>query len=509
MSEERKEMWTTQIRKGDDSGFNQRRERKITEVYDDISQYKPKYLPAGSMGYDSRTQLYTQTKPIKVRNSDGSFTVYDVPKFAVEGVYVPQAKSKVEPIANLVTQNPQDIITIQQQPVQPAVAAKVQKAQSTQVSTTTKPKHIVKQSVPQNLLPYIANVTSDGVAFFNIPDGYTNDQFQQAVQAVYGHNKELAQKPMVYYEQPQQQIQQQQQQQQATQQSQKQYQIQRQKNLKYITDHNVQTVKAPIKNISEPDLVAEVFAYPNRKVHVYNIHPEAYQKVLEYLNKNYNKSTINNKYNWYVLSPYGFNNVPIGGEVNDSIFHYFNKKGEDNYTYRWHFNNANLINKNEPHIDSEIYDDIVTNNGKIKLYSHNNDDQVYYKNRSGFLVKHPFKFVAYKDIDNIPVGVYDDFISDLREYGFSEQQIKDYINKFNNTLVDRYEYNGDKSIFHPIEKQQSTQNNSSQQVKQNNSSQQSNSTNNIVQKAKQKAKKVLSFLGFQNGGQLKYYKNGK
>ena len=63
-----------------------------------------------------------------------------------------------------------------------------------------------------------------------------------------------------------------------------------------------------------------------------------------------------------------------------------------------------------------------------------------------------------------------------------------YINKYTNQLFHRYDYDVDKSIFHPIEKEKS---------------------DNIVQKAKQKAKKVLSFLGFQNGGQLKYYKNGK
>ena len=61
------------------------------------------------------------------------------------------------------------------------------------------------------------------------------------------------------------------------------------------------------------------------------------------------------------------------------------------------------------------------------------------------------------------------------------------------------DYNVDRSIFRPIEKKQPTQNNSGQQTK---------NTNNLVQKAKQAGKKVLSFLGFQNGGQLKYYKNG-
>lgn len=522
MPEERKEMWTTQIRKGDDSGFNQRRARKIAEVYDDISQYTPKYLPAGSMGYDSRTQLYTQTKPIKVRNSDGSFTVYDVPEFAVEGVYIDQQKPVVEPIPDLVPQNSHVVIQTQQVhnnvPPKPNTVAK----QQVQKPVTIKSTPIVKQPVPQNLLPYIANVSSDGVAFFNIPEGYTNDQFEEAVKAVYGQNKELSKKPMVYYQQPQQQIQQQKQQQQAAQQSQKQYQAQRQQitqkqqevqqsqaqkqqntqkpNMKYNTSNNTQTVKVPVENAGEPDLVTEVFAYPNRTVDVYNIHPEAYQKVLEYLNNNFNKTKTNNKPDMYILSLSGFNNVPIGGEVNDSTFHYISKDGEHESVNRWHFQNANIINKNEPFSFHTVYNDVVTDNGKLKMYSYSNGNDVYFKNSKGMLLRHPFEWNKQESIYDSYTDLDKDQISYLREHGFNEQQIKDFINKNKNIMITDDYNNVDRSIFRPIEKQQPTQNNSSQQTK---------GTSNIVQKAKQAGKKVLSFLGFQNGGQLKYYKNGK
>ena len=519
MPEEKKEMWTTQIRKGDDSDFNQRRARKITEVYDDISQYTPKYLPAGSMGYDSKTQLYTQTKPIKVRNSDGSFTVYDVPEFAVKDVYIPQIKPKVEPIANLVTQNQQSTIPVQQQPVQSNVAAKVQNAKPAQVSTTTKPKHIVKQPVPQNLLPYIANVSSDGVAFFNIPDGYTNDQFEEAVKAVYRQNNGLAQKPMVYYEQPQQQVQQQKQQRQAAQQSQKQYQAKRQQiaqqsqaqkqqatqgqNIKYNTNNNTRTVKVPVQGVDEPDLVTEVFAYPNRTVDVYNIHSEAYQKVLEYLNNNFKKTKTNNKPERYVLSLSGFDKVPIGGEVNDSIFHYIGKDGEHESVNRWYFQNANIIKKNEPFL-LPVYNDVITDNGKLKMYSYSNGNDVYFKNSNGVLIYHPFKQNKQKSVFDFYTDLDKDQISYLREHGFNEQQIKDFINKNKNIMITDDYNNVDKSIFRPVEKEQPTQSNLTQQT---------SNSGNVVQKVKQTVKqtasKIRSFLGFQNGGQLKYYNNGK
>ena len=417
------------------------------------------------------------------------------------------------PIQNLATQsNQQAVIKTQKQPVQ---------QQPAQKPVTPKSNTVAKQPVPQNLLPYIANVTSDGVALFNIPDGYTKGQFEEAINAVYQQNKWLAQKPMIYYEQPQQQIQQQQQQQQAVQQSQKQYQAQRQQiaqqsqaqkqqtaqqpqtqkqqntyrqNIKYINSNNKQTVEVPVENTGEPDLVTEVFAYPSRQVDVYNIHPEAYQKVLEYLNNNFKKTKTNNKPDKYILSLSGFKNVPIGGEVNDSIFHYISKDGEHEQVYRFGFNNANIINKNESISSSPIFNDIITNNGKLKMYSYSNGNDVYFKNSNGVLLEDPFKWNEQESVMDLYTELDEDQISYLRDHGFNEQQIKDFINKNKNLIITK-NYNVDRSMFRLIKKQQPVQNNSSQQTK---------GTSNIVQKAKQAGKKVLSFLGFQNGGTLNY-----
>lgn len=529
MEEELKEVWTTQIRPGKDYGYTDKSKkalRNVTEVYNDLSEYKPKYISAGVMGWNSKTRTYPQLKPIKVRRQDGGFDFYMVPEFAAKGIYVDKQKQVVEPIADLASQNNQQAV-IQPQSVSKPIPTK-SNAVTNQIPpkpVTSKSTPIVKQPVPQNLLPYIANVSSDGIAFFNIPEGYTNDQFEEAVKAVYGQNKELAQKPMVYYEQPQQQIQQQQQQQQAAQQSQKQYQAQRQQiaqqsqqqrqqatqqsqaqrqqttqeqNMKYNTSNNTKTVKVPVENTGEPDLVTEVFAYPNRTVDVYNIHPEAYQKVLEYLNNNFNKTKTNNKPDKYILSLSGFSNVPIGGEVNDSIFHYIGKDGEHESVNRWYFQNANIIKKNEPFL-LPVYNDVITDNGKLKMYSYSNGNDVYFKNSNGVLMYHPFKQNKQKSVFDFYTDLDKDQISYLRDHGFNEQQIKDFINKNKNFMITK-DYNVDRSIFRPIEKQQPTQNNSGQQTK---------NTNNLVQKAKQAGKKVLSFLGFQNGGQLKYYKNGK
>ena len=413
------------------------------------------------------------------------------------------------PIQNLVTQNNQAVIETQKQPVyqQPA-----------QKPVATKSNTIVKQPVPQNLLPYIANVSSDGVAFFNIPEGYTNDQFEEAVKAVYGQNKGIAQKPIVYYEQPQQQIQQQKQQQQAAQQSQKQYQAQRQQidqqsqaqkqqaaqgqNIKYNTSNNTKTVKVPVQGVDEPDIVTEVFAYPNRTVDVYNIHPEAYQKVLEYLNNNFNKTKTNNKPDKYILSLSGFSNVPIGGEVNDSIFHYIGKDGEHESVNRYYFRNANIIKKNEL-FSLPVYNDVITDNGKLKMYSYSNGNDVYFKNSNGVLMYHPFNWNEQEEVFDYHTDLDKDQISYLRDHGFNEQQIKDFINKNKNIMITK-DYNVDRSIFRPVEKEQTTQSNSTQQT---------SNSGNVVQKVKQTVKqtasKIRSFLGFQNGGQLKYYKNGK
>ena len=495
MEEELKEVWTTQIlpvTRFSNNDYYRRKDKGQIEAYNDLSEYKPTYLPVGSMGYDGSSKTYSQLKPIKVRNSDGSFDYYMVPKFAIEGVYVDQPKTVVEPIADLAHQENQQ--AIQQQPQQVSL----------QKPVVQKSNSVVKQPVPQNLLPYIANVTSDGVVFFNIPDGYTQNQFEEAIQDVYGLNKDLSKKPMVYYEQPQQQIQQQKQQQQAAQQSQKQYQKHRQQTLKYITNNNTQTVKVPVENTGEPDLVTEVFAYPSRDVDVYNIHPEAYQKVLEYLNKNFNKTKTNNKPEHYVLSFSGFEKVPIGGEVNDSAFHYIGKDGQHNVVHRLYPSNANIINKNESFSKYNFIHDMATDDGKSKLYSYSNSDKIYYKDSYGNLISYPFEWSVGNKIDNYLFGSEDKYISDLRGRGLTEQQIVDYAHKYKNELYDRQKYNIDKSIFRPVEKKQSTQNNSSQQT---------SNSGNVVQKLKQTVKqtasKIRSFLGFQNGGQLKYYKNGK
>ena len=245
MEEELKEVWTTQIRpvtRFSNNDYYRRKDRGQIEAYNDLSEYKPTYLPVGSMGYNGSNKTYSQLKTIKVRKQDGSFDYYMVPEFAVEGVYVDQPKQVVEPIADLASQNNQQAV-IQPQPVSKPMSTKSNAVanQTPPKPVTKKSNPIVKQPVPQNMLPYIANVSSDGIAFFNIPEGYTNDQFEEAVKAVYGQNKGLAQKPMVYYEQPQQQIQQQQQQQQAAQQSQKQYQAQRQQIAQQLQTQRQQT----------------------------------------------------------------------------------------------------------------------------------------------------------------------------------------------------------------------------------------------------------------------------
>lgn len=509
MEEELKEVWTTQIRpvtKFSNNDYYRRKDKGQIEAFDNLSEYKPTYLPTGVMGYDGSNKTYRQLKTIKVRNSDGSFDYYMVPEFAVEGVYVDQPKSVVEPIPDLATQSNQAVVEPQRQPVQ---------QQPTQKPATPKSTPVVKQQVPQNLLPYIANVSSDGVAFFNVPEGYTNDQFEEAVKAVYRQNNGLTQKPMVYYEQPKQQIQQQKQQQQAAQQHQKQYQTQRQQTaqkqgIKYTTNGQTKTVEVPVKKTNKYDLVTEAFAYPSRTVNVYNIHPEAYQKVLEYLNNNFNKTKTNNKPEKYVLSFSRLEKVPIGGEVNDTTFHYIDKNGKDLIASRTRFDNANIINENESIFDRGIYGDVVTDNGKLKLYLNSDNNEIYYKDINGFYVGDTLKLYTMSKVGESPLGKSTVEIPELREMNLTKQQIADYINKHKNTLLEQEEHDIDRSIFRPVEKEQTTQNNSEQQVKSvNNSGQQTKNTNNLVQKAKQAGKKVLSFLGFQNGGQLKYYKNGK
>ena len=208
MGEELKEVWTTQIlpvTKFSNNDYYKRKDKGQIESYNDLSEYKPTYLPVGAMGYDGNNKTYRQLKTIKVKNLEGGFDYYIVPEFAVEGAHVDQPKTAIESQSNQTAIQTQQIHN--NVPPKPNTVAK----QPVNKPVTTKSKLISKQPVPQNLLPYIANVSSDGVAFFNIPDGYTQGQFEQAVRAVYGLNKDLSKKPMVYYEQPQQQIQQHQQ----------------------------------------------------------------------------------------------------------------------------------------------------------------------------------------------------------------------------------------------------------------------------------------------------------
>lgn len=145
MEEELKGKWTTQIRpvtKFSSNDYYRRKDKGQIEAFDNLSEYKPTYLPAGVMGYDGSNKTYRQLKTIKVRNSDGSFNYYMVPEFAVEGVYVDQPKSVVEPIPDLATQSNQAVVEPQRQPVQ---------QQPTQKPATPKSTPVVKQPVPQNL----------------------------------------------------------------------------------------------------------------------------------------------------------------------------------------------------------------------------------------------------------------------------------------------------------------------------------------------------------------------
>ena len=520
------EKWNTQTIRVSSNDYYKKKDRGQFETYNNLSEYHPIHVDTLNIGQNGNKKIYPQRKIIKVLKQNGGSEYYSVPVYVVGHNHNRKLASEPveKPIQNLATQNNQAVIETQKQPVQ---------QQPSQKPVSTKSNTIVKQPVPQNLLPYIANVTSDGVVFFNIPDGYTQNQFEEAIQDVYGLNKDLSKKPMVYYEKPKQQIQQQKQQQQAVQQSQKWYQLQRQyiqqlqdiwqsykqkqkatkkQDVKYNTDNNAQIDERYDKKPGEQDLVADVFAYPSRDIHVYSIHPEAYQKILEYLNKNYYKTKIGNKPDKYVLSIYGFDKVPIGGEVNDSIFHYIGKDGKQTGKQRYHYDNANIINKNEFVQLNDISNDnkIVTQNGKLKLYSNQNNDDVYYKNNEGTLIQHPFDWYTYEKVGGNETIDSSRVFSHLKNYELTQQQAIDFINKSDNRLTNRQDHNVIKYIFYPIEKQQPTQNNLEQQVKSvNNSEQQTKNTNNIVQKAKQSARKVLSFLGFQNGGQLKYYKNGK
>ena len=403
------------------------------------------------------------------------------------------------PIQNLASQeNPQPII--QQQPVSKPITTKSNAAnQEPPKPVAPKSNTIVKQPVPQNLLPYIANVTSDGVVFFNIPDGYTQNQFEEAMKAVFQQNKDLEQKPMVYYEQPKQQIQKQKQKQKAVQQSQEQYQKHKQQVLKYITGNNIQTVKVPVKKIGNPDLVTEVFVYPEKTVRAYNMHPEEYQKILEYLNKNYQKTKTNNKSDGYVLSLFGFDKVPIGGEVNDTLFYYINKDGKRKEVDKWYYNNPNIINENDP-VSIKYIEKIDTNNGKSKMYSYSNGNEVYYKH-NGYLVEHPFIWRISSDKPDTSIKSLNDTIPTLRKEGFTEQQIMDFVNKKKSLIDKSQNYNVDKSIFYPIEENQQTNNNLEQQVNNtDNSKQQTKKSDRIMKQVV----KILNFLGFQNGGTLNY-----
>ena len=274
--------------------------------------------------------------------------------------------------------------------------------------------------------------------------------------------------------------------------------------MKYNTNNNAQTYKKQSEDNDNPDLVTEVFAYPYRRVSVYNIHPEAYQKVLEYLNKNFDKGKNNNELDGYVLSLSGFEKVPIGGNVNDSIFIYIGKNGKSDFTRRPYYENANIISKNEIFSKSLVPKNIITDNGKLKMYTYLNRGDVRYKDSDGTLIMHPFNWIIGKGISDYWGFLEKESISDFKRNGLNEQQIIDYNNKNKNMMTYTQKYDVDRSIFRPVEKEQTTQSNSTQQT---------SNSGNVVQKVKQTVKqtasKIRSFLGFQNGGQLKYYKNGK
>ena len=83
--------------------------------------------------------------------------------------------------------------------------------------------------------------------------------------------------------------------------------------------------------------------------------------------------------------------------------------------YRFGFNNANIINKNESISSSPIFNDIITNNGKLKLYLNSNNNEIYYKDVNGYLVSDPFKLYTMSAVGENPYGKYTIELPEFRE----------------------------------------------------------------------------------------------
>ena len=211
-------------------------------------------------------------------------------------------------------------------------------------------RSVTKQYTPitgeaANYLDHI----SGGVPYFTLPWGYTNDDFQTALQAVIQAYPEMKNKKQEVYEDTST----------ASQEPSK----KPQKNITTTTEQEFRKVDGiPI----EAGQKFQLYAYPHESVHFYGIHPDVYEKVLKQLRTQAHSSSNNTGLKQYVITPKPLQKVPIGGQVNDSIHHYINANMEDTPYRLPYVVNENIISPGDMYAFApEAVDPSEVQNGKV------------------------------------------------------------------------------------------------------------------------------------------------
>lgn len=241
-----------------------------TQVISSIEDYKPKDGKAPTDGSPAYTTVFDSS----------ANTFYQVPIY-----------SGFDAVAQEIEE------------AEPAPTQEATPVQSTAAGVRAKSKNAKKRlpisSMPANAQQYVDHVDENGNVFFRLPEGITNEQFQEALQRV---RPQTTSTPL-YETTP-------------AQNSNSQNSNSSGEATKSGNPNVRKTEGTPVQTGARYNL----YAYPQRQVDVYSIHPDVYAQVLEQLNTQNGGGGQNNR---YLISTTPLS-VP-NGMANDSTYHYIGK----------------------------------------------------------------------------------------------------------------------------------------------------------------------------------------
>ncbi len=390
-----------------------------------------------------------------------------------------------------------------------------------QRKTALSKRNTTKQYTPitgevANYLSYV----SGGVPYFILPEGYTDNDFQEALQRVFKSNPDLQEMKMGTY--------------QDTSPTQEQTQEQTQEHDSNTVPVRNKKPSAPKKQVHQSEKVEAnstrpvnyldksyyLYAYPHNNVHIYSIHPDIYEKVLEDLKSQQPSGKKVSRTSEYYLTTTPLSKVPIGGQVNDSIYHFINNRGLDDYVTIPAVENPNLVssgdliisnaadsNGNIQYSGAPILMDKDIKNGKIQAYTIDGPTgQLLYSPGVGINSRQPMTYV--KDLIQNSKKVPREMFQSLAEsWGYTAEQLADrFYKKTKSYYTNQPEYSfflykdvPQENIITDYKKPYEQQTGTEKQI-----SDVKRVVSSFQEQARKGVNKVKSWLGFREGGTINY-----